>query len=470
VTLDPTANASAAIDEVIDYNVLQHLVQLAPNGTIEPTLASTWSLSKNRKVYTFTIRRGVRFSNGDPLTASDVTFSMKRVLQANSTYPYAKIFDVKDVTTLNPFQVRVTLDSPSWEWLYNLAAYSNGVIVDPRTVSTLGTDPIGTGPYSVAGEVQNYSVSLNANPHYWGPHPRARQVIFRYFSNPNAENAALESGQLNVIDNLGTPSTLRTFEGNRSYHVISGLTNGKVQLTLNNANGPLKKTLVRQAISYAVNRKPIISVASGGLGIPLGSDSVPADPYYLDLANVYRYNPSRARALLTRAGYPHGFDLTLTLPPYPYAQLAAPLIVSDLGAIGIHVTVHNVQFPLWLSQVFEAGNFETTIIDHAEARDITNYATTGYYWHYADTAKVAALLQRADAAPTQKQWIAGYRTVLKMITKQAVNDWLYVLPEITVAQSSVTGLPKFGYTESFNLAYIGIGGATSSLAKKMGFT
>ncbi|MGC8465423.1 MAG: ABC transporter substrate-binding protein [Acidimicrobiales bacterium] len=469
VTLDPTANASAAIDEVIDYNVLQHLVELAPNGSLQPTLATSWTLSKDRRVYTFKIRRGVHFSNGDPLTAADVTFSMNRVIKPGSTYPYAKIFDVKSVKTLNSDTVQVTLDSPSWEWLFNLASYSNGVVLDPQTVSTLGTNPIGTGPYAVSGEVQNYSVSLKANPKYWGPKPRSSAVTFRYFTSPNAENAALESGQLNLIDNLGNPSSLASFEHNSSYQIISGLTNGKVQLTLNNSYGPLRKTLVRQAISYAIDRQAIIDVASGGRGLPLGSDSVPADPYYLNLAHVYTYNPTKAKLLLHRAGYPHGFALSLTLPPYPYAQLAAPLIVSELGAVGIHVTVQNIPFPLWLSKVFEAGNFETTIIDHAEARDISNYGTSGYYWHYAGTATVAALLRSANAAPTQQQWIAGYRKVLRLITKQAVNDWLYVLPEITIAHRSVTGLPRFGYTESFNLAYLGIGGSVPTVAKKLGF-
>ncbi len=146
VTLNPTANASAAIDEVIDYNVLQHLVELDPKGAIIPVLATSWKVSKNNQVYTFQIRKGVRFSNGDPLTAQDVVFSMNRVFASGSTYPYGKLFDVSSVTAQGPYTVSVQLIQPSWEWLFNLAAYSNGVIIDPKTVGTLATDPIGTGP------------------------------------------------------------------------------------------------------------------------------------------------------------------------------------------------------------------------------------------------------------------------------------------------------------------------------------
>jgi peptide/nickel transport system substrate-binding protein len=112
-TLNPTANASQAIDEVIDYNVLQHLVQLAPNGTIVPVLATSYSIADHNRVYTFTIRKGVKFSNGDPLTPADVVFSLKRVYAAGSTYPYGKIFDVSSVTQVGSDKVQVTLTQPN---------------------------------------------------------------------------------------------------------------------------------------------------------------------------------------------------------------------------------------------------------------------------------------------------------------------------------------------------------------------
>ncbi len=469
-TLDPTANASQAIDEVIDYNVLQHLVQLAPNGTIVPILASSWKVSSNNQVFTFTIRKRVRFSNGDILTPADVVFSLRRVFAPSSTYPYAKVFDVASVATVATDQVQVTLASPSWEWLYDLAAYSNGVILDPRTISSMATDPVGTGPFKVAGEVTNYSVSLTRNGRYWGYLPRVAGVTFRYFTNPNDLNAALQSGQVQMIDNLSTPQDLALFKSNSAYRVTAGLTNGKVQLTLNNAYGPLQNKVVRQAIAYATDKAAIIKAASGGYGIPAGSDTVPADPYYLNLSGTYPYDVAKAKALMRQAGYGSGFPLALTLPPYFYAQLAAPLIVSELGAIGIRVTVSTIDFPLWISQVFEGGAFQATIIDHAEGRDIGNYGTPGYYWHYAQTAQVAAELRAANAAPTEAGWIAGYRQVLRQITADAVNDWLYIIPNLTVARKDVVGLPSTAYTESLDLAYVGLGGSIPAAARSLGFS
>ncbi len=469
-TLDPTANAAQAIDEVVDYNVLQHLVQLAPDGSIVPVLATSWTTSAGGSVYTFTLRKGVKFSNGDPLTPADVVFSMRRVVADKYPYASAAVYDVKQVKALSGDRVAVTLDTPSWSFLFNLASYSNGVILDPKTVSSLATRPIGTGPYTVSGETPNYSVTLTTNPGYWGQAPRVAGVEFRYFTDPNALNAALESGQINVIDNLATPSELKTFTSDPRYVVVSGLTNGKVQLTINNTAGPFASRLVRQAVAYAIDKKAIIDVAAAGKSVAIGSDEVPSDPYFTDLANLYPYDPQKAKQLLAKAGYPNGFSATMTLPPYYYAQLAGPVIQSELATVGIKVTITNVQWPLWLSQVFEGGNFNLTIIDHAEARDVANYATPGYYWHFSGVQQVAAMLTKANEAPTEAGWIAGTRSVLRLIAGDAVNDWLYVLPAWSVHDSGVTGLPKYGYTESFDLTHASFGGRVPPADQALGYS
>jgi len=470
-TLDPTSNAAQAIDYVVDYNVLQHLVQLSPNGAITPVLATGYTLSADRKTYTFTIRPGVKFSNGDPLTPADVIFSINRVNAKGSKYPYAAVFNVASAKAAGSDQVAVTLKAPDWSFLFNLASYSNGVIVDPKTVGTLATNPVGTGPYTISGNVANFSTTLKVNPSYWGTKPGVAGVEFRYFSDSNAEESALQNGQVQ-LGYLPTPADLPTFKNNPDkYGVLAGLSNGKVQLTINNTAGPFKSLLVRQAVNYAISKSAVNQVAAGGQGVPIGTDSVPSDPYYVNLAGLYPYNPAKAKQLLAKAGYPSGFSTTLTLPPYYYAGLAAPVIQSELAAVGIKVTIKNVAFPLWLSQVFTGGNFDLTIIDHAEARDLGNYGTPGYYWHYAGTSKVAAQLAAANAAPTQAQWIAGTKTVLNEIAADAVNAWLYVLPGIEVYDKGLTGLPVSGYTEALDLQYASYGGAAPpASATKLGYS
>jgi peptide/nickel transport system substrate-binding protein len=470
-TLDLTSNPAAAIDEVLDYNVYQHLVQLAPNGQVVPVLAKSYAWSNGNKTVTFTLQPGVTFSNGDPLTAADVVFSLNRVIAPKSTYPYAALMGkVTSVTAPSSDTVQVTLSAPNNEWLYQLAAYSNGVVLDPKAVGTIATKPVGTGPYTITSFVQNYSVSLGVNPHYWSTKPSLNSVTFRYFTDSSAENSALESGQIQVIDDLANPPDVKQFDSNPAFKIIHGPTSGKIQLTLNNGTGPLKNVQVRQAISYALDKSAILSTVGAGYGTVIGSDTVPGDPWYsASYAQTYSYNPAKAKQLLAQAGYPNGFSTTLTIPPYGYAESAGPLVAAELGAVGIKVTIKDIQWPLWLSQVFTARNFDMTIIDHVEARDIGNYEIPTYYWNYAKTSQVAALLAAGDAAPTQAGQTAKYTQVLQMITADAANAWLYNPDQITVAAKDVAGLPGSGLTESFDLAYASIGGTVPAQAQAQGF-
>jgi peptide/nickel transport system substrate-binding protein len=470
-SLDLTSNASAAIDEVLDYNVYQHLVQLDPRGVVVPVLATRDTVSADGKTYTFTLRSGVKFSNGDPMTAADVVASLQRAAAPKSTYPYGTLLaDVASVTAPTSGTVVVTLTKPDNQFLYNLAAYSNGVVLDPAAVGKIATTPVGTGPYVFKSEINNYDVVLGANPSYWGAKPAVSQVTFRYFTSSQAENSALKSGAIQVIDNLSNTADVSQFTGNSSFKVIHGPTNGKIQLTINNSAGPLAKLKVRQAIAYATDKNAILKTAGAGYGTVIGSDDVPGDPWYLPSINrTYGYNVAKAKSLLAQAGYPKGFSLTLTLPPYGYATSAGPLIQAELTAIGIKTTIKDVQFPLWLSQVFEASSFSLTIIDHVEARDIANYANCSYYWKYAGCHVAATMLATATEATTTAAENAGFRALIKKINADAVNDWLYNPDQVTVAKSNVVGLPGSGLTESFDLGNVSVGGKLSGAAKAQGY-
>ena len=468
-TLDLTANPAAAIDEVLDYNVYQHLAQLTPNGGIAPTLATRWTISNHGRTYTFFIRKGVRFSNGDPLTPGDVVYSIKRVIAPKSTYPYKSLMaDIKSVRAVGS-KVVVTLKTRDWSFIYNMAAYSNGVILDPKAVSQIAKQPVGTGPFMFKAEVPNYSVELVRNPYSWNKRTNVDGVTFRYFSNANSANSALQSGQIQVIDNALNPNDIGMFKNSSKYKIVSGPTNGKVQVTINNSSGPLSNVLVRRAITYAINRKAIIQAAQGGYGLPLGSGTVPGDPWYINEANRYPYDPAKAKELLKQAGYPNGFSVTLTLPPYSYATTSGTLVAAELNAVGIRTTIKNIQWPLWISQVFTNHNFDMTIVDHVEARDIANYANSKYYWQYGGSGQVAKLLQAANAAPTQGASTATYKAIVRKITTDAVNAWLYVPEAVTIAQRGVNGLPQSGRTESFYLGYASLGQTPSTAARAQGY-
>jgi peptide/nickel transport system substrate-binding protein len=452
-TLDLTTTADAAIPEVLLYNVYEGLVKLDSSGNVVPLLADSWKVSANGRVYTFALHKGVTFQNGDPLTASSVVFSIERVLNPPSNKPHPHADDMAPVRTIkaiNRSTVRVTLKQRSNGWLYAMAGPA-GVILDQKAIPTIATHPVGTGPFSFSAFTTGYSVTLQKNPTYWGTPAGVDTVVFRAYADPNALVNAELAGDIDIIDNVLAPELMKRFTGDPSkFTVVEGLTNGKVLLSMNNSRAPLNKTKVRQAITYAIDRKALIKTAYAGYGKLIGTHSSPADPWYLDLSKAYPYDPAKAKRLLAQAGYPNGFSVTLQLPPFGYARTAGLFVQSQLGQVGIKVKLQNVDFGLWLDQVFTRANYDMTIVAHVEARDLIKYADPHYYWRY-DNKTVQRLIAAGDAAQTHAQWIADYREVERIITHDAVNDWLFLLPSLEVVHSGITGYPKNSLSLSFDV-------------------
>ena len=452
-TLDLTTTADASIPEALLYNVYEGLVKLDAAGKVVPLLADSWKVSANGHVYTFVLHKGVHFQNGDPLTAGDVAYSIERVLNPPSGKPHPHADDmapVRSVTAVNRTTVRVSLKQRSNGWLYAMAGPA-GVILDQKAVATIATKPVGTGPFSVSAFISGYSVTLTKNATYWGAPAGVDNVDFRYYADPNALANAELAGDVDIIDNVLAPELVKQFTGDPGkYTVVQGLTNGKVLLSMNNSRPPLNKKLVRQAINYAIDRKALIKTAYAGYGKLIGTHASPADPWYLDLANTYPYNPGKAKKLLAQAGYPSGFTVTLQVPPVGYATASSTVVQSALAQVGITVKLQKVDFKLWLDQVFTHANYDMTIIAHVEARDLIKYADPKYYWRY-DNKTVQRLIAAGDAAQTNTQWIADYREVERIITQAAVNDWLFLLPSLEIVRAGITGYPKNSLSLSFDV-------------------
>jgi peptide/nickel transport system substrate-binding protein len=357
---------------------------------------------------------------------------------------------VRTVKAIGKLTVQVTLKQRSNGWLYAMTGPA-GVILDPRATATIATHPVGTGPFSFASYVSGYSVDLARNPSYWGTPAGVAKVVFRAYDDPTTLVNAELAGDVDIIDNVLAPELMSRFTGDpKRFTVVQGLTNGEVLLSMNNSRKPLSITKVRRAITYAIDRKALIKTAYAGYGKLIGTHASPADPWYLDLANAYPYDPARAKRLLAQAGYPHGFSLTLQVPPFGYATSASIFIQSQLKQVGIRITLKKVDFGLWIDQVFDHANYDMTIVAHVEPRDLIKYADPTYYWKY-DNTTVQRLIAAGDAAQTRTQWIADYREVERIITQAAVNDWLFLLPSLEIVRAGITGYPKDSLSLSFDV-------------------
>ena len=237
-SLDFTRVDGAAIPQVLLTNVYETLVKQDENGKIVPGLAAAWTVSDDRKTYTFDLTPNAKFSNGDPFTADDAVFSINRVKTAWLTSLGKAMNVVAEAKAVSPNQLQVTLAKPSNDWLFRMTTRI-GAMMDPKGVDAVATKPVGTGPYLFGTWKRGDSITLTANPDYWGTKPAYWTVVLKYFKDGTALNNALLTGTINVIGTVQAPESLAQFSGNSTYQVIEGTTNGEVVLSFNNAKAPL---------------------------------------------------------------------------------------------------------------------------------------------------------------------------------------------------------------------------------------
>ncbi|RIJ70984.1 ABC transporter substrate-binding protein [Nakamurella silvestris] len=453
-SLDFTQVDGAAIPQALLVNVYEGLVKVDDNGTIVPALAKSWTVSPDRKTYTFQLQEGVRFSNGDPFTAEDAVFSINRVKTDWKISVKAKMDIVAKAVAVSDTELTVTLKRPSNNWLYDMTSRV-GAMFSTDGVADLADKPIGTGPYVFVSYTPGDRMVLERNDGYWGTPPAVKTVTLRYFKDPNAMNNALLTGDIQVISSVQTPESISQFSDTSRFQVIDGTSTGEVLLTLNNGSGATADLKVRQAISYALDRKAILDIAWSGYGTLIGSHEAPTDPWFTDLSGAYPFDPEKAKELLKEAGK-ENLTLRLTLPPVPYATAAAPLIISQLADVGITVKDTAVTFDTWIQQVLINADYDMTIINHVEPRDLaTLWGDPTYYTRY-DNPEVQRLLVAGDEG-TPEQQVTDYRKVVQILSDDAASVWLWSFPNLVVAAADVRGLAQNAVSESFDLTTLSVG-------------
>lgn len=435
-TLDLTASPAAAIPQVLLYNVYETLVRLEADGSITGLLADTWDISDDGLTYTFNLHDGVTFHNGDPMTAADVVFSINNVLN-NVDHPFnTTLAPITGVQAPDDSTVVMTLAQVSANLLFFLTQ-GQGVVLNESAIDTIENSPVGTGPFTFGSWTVGDSIVIERNDNYWGTPALLERVTFKYINDPNALNNAMLGDQLDILAGVSAPELLAGFETDDRFEVLTGLTYGEIVLSLNGRRAPLDDIRVRQAVTHAINRQDVVDLAYSGYGTLIGTFSTPLDPWYKDLTGVYPFDQDKARQLLADAG---ATDITLemVLPPVSYAARSGEIIASQLAEVGINVNITNVEWGVWLEDVFANYDFDMSIVSHVEPLDLAQYGNPDYYWGN-DSPDVAPLLAQADAEPDADARNALYGQVLDEITAQAADNWLFVLPALSVIRKGVTG-------------------------------
>lgn len=319
----PSPAASNAPSNVVENLVFGGLVRLDQNLHIQPDAASSWTVSKDGKTYTFTLRPGLRFADGTPVTSADVVYSFNRAFapaNASGLTDYylghivgglavtkGKAKTVSGVKALGLHKVQITLDQPE-AVILNQLAYIVSAIVPRHIVEKYGskwTDhAVGTGPFYVKKWKHGQEADLAPNPYYWRGKPKLAGITVEFIQNTETAYNLFQTGGLDVMGLVNFPSNhIKDVQGKPYLHAHAHLFTEFVQF--NTRKPPFNNAHVRRAFSYAVNRTTIATLLNNRV-LPAHSILPPGMPGYNTEAPGQTFNPTLAQQELAKAGYPNG--------------------------------------------------------------------------------------------------------------------------------------------------------------------
>ena len=442
VGLDPTAAAASSIAEVTHYNIYETLTKINADGTVSSLLAESWEISPDLRTYTFKLRRGIKFQNGEPFNAQAVKFSFQRAGGEKSTNKDKRTFaSMESVTAFDDTTLVIVNKELDPDFLF-LMGQSTAIIVEPKSADTNATKPVGTGPYKLDNWSKGSSVTLSK----WDGYRNAgaiklKKVTFRFIADPAAQVAALLSGDVDAFPRVAAGRSMAQFRSDARFQIVISGSRAKTILAINNGKKPLNDVRVRRAIAAAIDRKGVIDGAADGFGAPIGSHYVPGAFGYVDTTGVNPYNVEKAKALLKEAGITTPLELTLTLPPPPYARQGGEVVAAMLAKVGIVAKLQNVEWAQWLSGTYGAKNYDLTIISHVEPFDLGNFAKPDYYWAY-QSPKFNDLYAKIKTTPRAADRAKLLGDAQRLLAEDSVHAFLYQPQWITVANKNVKGLWK----------------------------
>src|SRR5262245_11443027 len=352
--LDPAETEGIITPFMFLYALHDALVKPMPAGWNTPSLAESWSQSKDGLTYEFVLRKGVKFHNGDPVTAEDVKFSYDRYKGTA-----AKLLKdrVREVQIVDASRIRFVLKEPWPDFMtfYGTSATGAAWIVPKKYVEKVGDDgfkkaPIGAGPYKFVSANPGVDLVMEAWDGYWRKVPSVKRLVFRSMPDETTRAAALKAGEVDIVYFLSGP-TAAEIKRTPGLRLTAAVPPGVPFLDLPeqwDPKSPWHDRRVRLAASHAIDRKALNEAETLGMSRPTGG----LVPRSLEFSKAYEppaYDPARAKKLLAEAGYPSGFDAGTLTPFPPYFSLAEG-IGNYLQAIGIKTRIRTMERAAFLSE------------------------------------------------------------------------------------------------------------------------
>ena len=442
-SLDPHQTVAAGTREVL-FNIFEGLVKPNSDGEMIPAVAEKYTLSEDGTTYTFTLREGVKFHNGQTVTAEDVVYSINRcaAVPEGQEKPLVAAFSaVKSVEALDEKTVAVTIAQRDLEFI----SYMTAAII-PADYENQDTAPVGTGPFRFVSRTPQQDFVMERFEDYWGAPAWLDKVTYKICENADALVMNLNGGSIDLCAHL---TSAQASQLNQNFQVLEGTMNLVQAIYLNNQAKPFDNQLVRQALCYAIDRQGIMDMVADGHGTAVGSSIYPAfTKYFLpELVDKYPHSVEKAKELLTEAGYPNGFDMTISVPNnYQPHMDTAEVVAEQLREAGINVTIQPVEWSTWLDTIYNGRQFQATLVGvdaaNMTARAMLERFTSDYGKNFINYNNPAydALFQKAINAQDEAEQTDLYKQMETMLADTAANVYIQDLCDLVAMRQDLGGL------------------------------
>lgn len=442
-SLDPHQTVAAGTREVL-FNIFEGLVKPNSDGEMIPAVAEKYTLSEDGTTYTFTLREGVKFHNGQTVTAEDVVYSINRcaAVPEGQEKPLVAAFSaVKSVEALDEKTVAVTIAQRDLEFI----SYMTAAII-PADYENQDTAPVGTGPFKFVSRTPQQDFVMERFEDYWGAPAWLDKVTYKICENADALVMNLNGGSIDLCAHL---TSAQASQLNQNFQVLEGTMNLVQAIYLNNQAKPFDNQLVRQALCYAIDRQGIMDMVADGHGTAVGSSIYPAFAKYFlpELVDKYPHDVAKAKELLAQAGYPDGFDMTISVPNnYQPHMDTAEVVAEQLREAGINVTIQPVEWSTWLDTIYNGRQFQATVVGvdaaNMTARAMLERFTSDYGKNFINYNNPAydALFQQAINAQDEAEQTDLYKQMETMLADTAANVYIQDLCDLVAMRQDLGGL------------------------------
>ena len=354
-SMDPTQHTQKPTGSIL-FQIYNSLVIKEPDGTVAPGLATSWEATDDLH-WVFKLREGVKFTNGEPMNADAVVYTIMRAINPDTKSPYlSRVNNIVNAEKVDDMTVTITTGKPDPILLTRLDQMSFPMLIVPPVYTEVNGGiipddaPVGTGPYKFVEWVKDDHVTLEANPDYWGGKSAFDKVIFKPIPETSARISALKNNEVDIATNI-PPELVDSIKSNPGTTTVEIASENLYFIGLNTETvDAFKDKRVRQALNYAVDKDAILQNIMLGHGVPIAVTMTENGFAYPKGLEPYPYDPEKAKALLAEAGYPNGFGpLVFRSRNGRYVKDAeiVQAVAQYLNEVGVKTEIQFVESGVW---------------------------------------------------------------------------------------------------------------------------